>query len=605
MRVCGKLILLIVACLMVSCGAKEKRLNVIIIGIDTLRPDHMGCYGYQREVSPNIDELANRGVLFEDVVSQSPWTLPSFATALTSLYPTQHGAGSLETHSGGAYGTRLSTSFPPLAMMLLKRGYSTGAVINAPALAPELGVDRGFESYLTVPRWKKRRADETTRDVLAWIDANREGPFFMFAHYFDPHLDYEPPPPYDEAFDTGYTGTIGGVFTRETYGKMEDVLTRKDDPEAEREWDHVRALYDGEILFTDKAVGALLEGLEQRGLSDNTLIVLMGDHGEEFFDHGGFEHGHTLYDELIKVPLMFSLPGRLPEGKRIEDQVRTLDLLPTVLDILGIRAWTHLEGVSLMPLITGKGELEHGGAHLLPAGFAYTECMLYGTEKKSVTAYPWKLIYDTVTREECLFDLAHDPKELKNVVSEDPATRDLLEEVLFKTMMSVSETWYVEIAGSGEPHVFDVAVSVPNRPISGNIKMRLFMDRDGHIVDEESLPLTEATEDIIRLQGLELGGTMTIAFKATPRMVPVKFDFRIDGQPAKNVTYLGEGLAAPDSMPFKQKGGRFVSSEGIPQSRPQPPYILVWHAGTGFEPGERVELGDDTKQQLKALGYIQ
>jgi arylsulfatase A-like enzyme len=605
MRGLPKLVMLAFACLLVSCGAEQQRLNVILIGVDTLRRDHLGCYGYQRETSPNIDRLARRSVLFEDAVSASPWTLPSFATALTSLYPTQHGAGSLETHSGGAYGTRMSTSFPPLAMMLLKQGYSTGAVINAPALAPELGVERGFESYLAVPRWKRRRADETTRDVLKWIDENREGPFFMFAHYFDPHLDYEPPPPYDQAFDTGYTGSIGSVFTRETYGKMEDVLTRKDDPQAEREWDRVRALYDGEILFTDKAVGDLIDGLEERGLTGNTLIVLMGDHGEEFFDHGGFEHGHTLYDELIKVPLMFSLPGRLPEGKRIADQVRILDLLPTVLDVLGIRAWTHLEGVSLMPLMTGEGKLEQGGGHLLPPEFAYTECMLYGTEKKSITAYPWKLVYDTVTEDEQIFNLAGDPGEQTNMVANDAAPRRMLEEVLFKTMMGVSETWYVEIAGGRDSHTFDIAVGTQGKPINGNITNCRFMDAEGHFIDNDRLPITEAASDLVRLEGLEVEGIMTMAFKATPRMVPVKFDFRIDGRSAIGATYLGERLSAPERMPFEQKGGRAMISEGAPRQRPKPPYIIVWQSSPNFEPGEQVELGEDTKRELKALGYIQ
>ena len=605
MRVLGKIVFVIFGCLLISCGAREQRLNIMIIGVDTLRRDHLSCYGYERETTPNIDRLAATSVLFEDAVSQSPWTLPSFATLFTSLYPTQHGAGDLRSHGAGSYGTRMSTSFPPLAMMLLKKGYSTGAVVNAPALAPELGVDRGFEFYSTAPRWNRRLADKTTQDALEWIDGNSENAFFIFVHYFDPHLDYEPPPPYDTHFDPGYTGSIDGAFTRETYYKMEEMLSRENDPQAATEWDHIRALYDGEILFTDKAIGDLLEGIDERGLRGNTLIVFMSDHGEEFFDHKGFEHGHTLYDELIKVPLMFSLPGSLPEGRRIGQQVRILDVVPTVLEILGIRPWTHLEGASLMPLITGKRDVEPGGASLLPSRFAYSESMLYGTEKKSLTAYPWKYVYDTVTEEELLFDLAGDPEEQVNLISVSDDTGELMREVLLKTVFTIDETWYLEVAGGKEAHTFDIKVSVPNRPINGTIRMRKFIDSEGHFVDEERLPLTESTDEAIRLEGIELGGTLTLAFKAGPKMVPIKFDVKMDGEPAETVTYLGEKLLQPETIPFSEIAGRFKDTEGIPMERPDPPYILVWHAGRRFEPGITVELGDDTKRQLKALGYIQ
>lgn len=605
MRSLARWTAVILACLVVSCGFEEQKLNVMIIGVDTLRRDHLGCYGYERPTSPNIDALAGRSVLFEDAVSQSPWTLPSFATMLTSLYPTQHGAGDLHSHGAGSYGTRMGTSFPPLPMMLLKKGYSTGAVINAPALAPELGVDRGFEFYSTTRRWNRRRADRTTMDALRWIDENSENPFFMFVHYFDPHLDYEPPAPYDTIFDPDYTGSIGSVFAREDYFKMQNILHSEGDPHAQAEWKHIRALYDGEILFTDKAVGDLLEGLEERGLAKNTLVVFLSDHGEEFFDHKGFEHGHTHYDELIKVPLMFSLPGRLPENTRIERQVRILDVVPTILDVLGIRPWTHLEGASLMPLISGEGEPSTGGASLLPAQFAYSESMLYGTEKKCITAFPWKFIYDTITEERMLFNLAQDPGEHDNMIGEDSETEGLFNELIIKTLLSLSDTWYLEVAGGRDSHIFDISVTVPDRPINGKFTMHTFLDRDGHLIDGDRLPVVQADNNAIRLENLELGGLVTLAFNTAPGMVPVGFDFAIDGKPAREITYLGGDLVQPDAMPFKQRGGRSSPSAGEPSTRPEPPYVLLWRPGTKFEPGAQVELGDDTKRQLKALGYIQ
>jgi arylsulfatase A-like enzyme len=594
----------VLACLAVSCGSGSKQFNVVIIGVDTLRRDHLGCYGYERGVSPNIDRLASQGVLFEDAVSQSPWTLPSFATILTSLYPSQHGAGFLEP-GAGAYGNRMRTSFPPLAMVLLKHGYSTGAIINAPALAPEFGVDRGFEYYDTTPRWDDRTADRTTSDALAWIDKNSGNRFFMFVHYFDPHVPYSPPAPYDTIYDPGYSGRIGDSFERDTYIRMQEALSREYDPNFKADWDHIKALYDGEIAFTDKAVGDLIKGLEDRGLRGNTLVVFLSDHGEEFFDHKGFEHGHTLYDELIRVPLIFSLPGTVPEKVRIAEQVRHLDVMPTVLDILGIRPTTHLEGVSLKPLMNGEGSVETGAASLLPQKLAFSESMLYGTEKKSIAAYPWKLIYDTVTEERMLFNLAHDPGEHNNLIAEEPDVRAALEEVLFKALFGVSETWYVELAGGAGGHRFDVSLSASERPISGKFKMYKLFDSAGRLMGEDRMRLTEASDNVLRLDGLDLKGTVTLAFKATPKLVPLEIDLRIDGEPATDRTFLGESLSSPKTMPFKQRASREGPSKGAPGERPKPPYILIWHSLADYEVDTPVNLGDATKQKLKALGYIQ
>ncbi|MFH1312553.1 MAG: sulfatase [Candidatus Eisenbacteria bacterium] len=605
MRTCVRLTLLLCVCLALSCGqTSERKLNLLIIAVDTLRPDHLGCYGYERNTSPNIDGLAAGGVLFESAVSQSPWTLPSFATTLTSLYPTQHGAGFIEP-GVGSYGRRMRTVFPPLAMVLLKHGYATGAIINAPALAVEFGVDRGFEFYDTTPRWVARIADGTTADALKWLDENKDVPFFAFVHYFDPHLDYEPPAPYDTLFDPGYRGRIGKIFDRETYESLKVGLSREGDPAADADWNHVRALYDGEIAFTDVAVGDLLKGIEERGLKDNTLIVLLGDHGEEFFEHRGFEHGHTLFDELIKVPLIFSLPGVVPENTKVGEQVRLLDVMPTILDILGITATTHLEGVSLEPLITGRGEAEPSKVGLLPPKFAYSESMLYGAEKKSLTAYPWKLIYNTVTGEEMLLNLAADPGEHHDVLAGEIDTRKLMENVLFGTLFTISESWFVEISGGGESHTFDFSVKAQQKPFVGSIQMAKILDLDGNPVDSERAKLKKVSSYALKIEGLELKGTVRLAFKANPKRASLTFDCRIDGEPATGMTFTGPTLSPASEMPFTEKPTKQAVPPGPPQSKPQAPYILIWRSGDDLQPDTPVKLSEDTKQRLRALGYIQ
>jgi arylsulfatase A-like enzyme len=610
MKLVGRLIAIVLLaglCLSISCGTEHRQLNLVIIGVDTLRRDHLGCYGYELETSPNIDLLASRGVIFEDVVAQSPWTLPSFATVFTSLYPTQHNAGFLEPGSG-PFGNRMRTAFPPLAMILLKQGYSTGAIINAPALAPEFGVDRGFEFYDTTPRWDQRRADIVTQDALSWIDENRESPFFIFVHYFDPHLTYEPLAPYDTIFDPDYVGKLGSVFGRETYFGMQEALSVEGDPVVEADWNHIRALYDGEIAFTDEAVGDLLEGLDERGLSESSLVVFLSDHGEEFFDHKGFEHGHTLYDELIKIPLIFSLPGVVPEGVRVSQQVRLLDVLPTVLDLMGITRNTHMEGSSLWSMMTNEGLVEDTRVALLPQQFAYSESMLYGTEKKSVTAYPWKLIYDTVSEDQMLFNLTQDPGEHENLVERHSETHAVFEDVLFKTLFGISETWYIEIDAGGQPHNFYMQLSVPAKPVSGNFRMYRFFDSDGHLVHSDRLVLKQSdthVNRILTLDGLELKGKLTLALKVAPKRVPLTFDLRIDGEHAADRTFLGEGLTNPEGIPFTHKARRRGVGRGTPAARPQPPYFVVWHAGAEYEIDTPVKLGEDTELQLRALGYIQ
>ena len=470
-----RLLFIALVAAVLACGARDRPVNVLIIGVDTLRPDHLGCYGYGRNTSPTVDRIAAEGVLFENAISQSPWTLPSFSSVFTSLYPSQHGAMSAVS--------RMRESFPTLGTILQEHGYATGAVVNATVLRPEYGVNRGFD-YYDPPPPQGRRADGATRAALEWIGNHRDRPFMMFAHYFDPHEPYAPLAPYDKLFDTGYAGRIGNAFVLHDY--FPNVVGMDFDDLAsleESDWNHIRALYDGEIAFTDKAISELLEGLGDLGVLDNTLIVFLSDHGEEFFEHQGFGHGHTLFGEVIRVPLIFSLPRRLPPGLRIPRQVRLVDVMPTVLDLLGIRTDTHLEGVSLVPLLTGAGDLRPAPGTLFRPGAAYSEGMLQGTERKGITTHPWKLIYDLRTRDEMLFNLEQDPAEQDDVITQRPDALALVENMMFKALFEMTDTWYVEMAGAGEHHSFDVMITSERGPAIGNIRLFKFLDPSGRIVD--------------------------------------------------------------------------------------------------------------------------
>ena len=580
-----------------GCERETPRLNVLIIGVDTLCPDHLGCYGYGRGTSPEIDALASRGVLFENVISHSPWTLPSFATVFTSLYPTQHGASALNS--------QLRTDHPTLAMMLLKRGYSTAAIINAPFLRPEFKLDRGFEFYDYKPPFADRLADGTTTDALAWIDGHMGEPFFMFVHYFDPHLPYRPPPPYDTRFYPDYAGDLTASFDLNLFPRARATNFETMKSLTAEDWDYIRALYDGEIAFTDRAVGRLIAGLDERGLTDNTLIVFLSDHGEEFFEHQGFEHGHTLYDELIKVPLIVSLPGRVPERARVTEHARLVDIAPTILDFLGIDCADHLEGVSLKPMIDG-GETCGGGRGLLPAGIGFSESMLYGTERKCVVAYPWKCIYDIVSGEHLLFNLNADPDENENLADTNPEALGAVRELLAKTVFGISETWYIELAGGGEEHVFDLKINSRAGPKTGSVYIARAFDSEGHMLEIASLGGSGFSSGGISVRGLKLSGKVTLAFKVEPERTPLKVDLRLDGEATADVIYLGTAMDSPSSVPFTidRRKGESVPA-GLPGERREGPYFLIWRSGKSLGEPTVFELGETIENELRSVGYLQ
>lgn len=596
-----KLLLTVLCLLALSCGGDQRPLNVVIIAVDTLRPDHLGCYGYRRDTSPAIDKLADQSALFENAVSQSPWTLPSFGSIFTSLYPSQHGAMSAVS--------KMRESFPTLATILSDRGYATGAIVNASVLKPEYGMNRGFEYYDPTPL-RGRLADGTTRDALAWIDENLDRPFLLFAHYFDPHEPYAPPPPYSTRYRGAYDGPIGEEFVLHDHfpqvqGVDFDDLKRL----SGADWDQIRALYDGEIAFTDSQIGLLLEGLSERGLAENTLVIFLADHGEEFYEHGGFGHGHALYDEVIHVPLMVRLPGSVPEGKRIDRQVRMIDVMPTILDFLDIEIGNHMEGVSLASMLGGAGKInasepETSAGAIFAADVAYSEGLLHGPERKCVSRGPWKLIYDLSSRGSTVFDRERDPAEMHDIANEDPSVINPLAGLMVKALLRTYPTWFVEMASERE--VFDLRMTADRGPGVGHVQMAVALDEAGSPVDAfKGLEVSS--------HGLEVSApvppdrSVTLAFQvAGPPRLPLEFRVKLDGEDAGGHTFLGDSLENPPAMPFAlELRGTEARSGSSPRPRPSSPYVLIWHTLPVFKGKSAMKLNESTRRELKALGYIQ
>jgi len=595
--------IILVAALSLSCGREPAPLNVVFIGLDTVRSDHLGCYGYGRDTSPAIDRLASEGTLFEYAVSHSPWTLPSFASAFTSLYPTQHGAGFLRSSMG--------RRFPTLGTVLTNNGYATGAIVNTAALNPVFGIDRGFAHYDVTPITAGRVADGTTRAALEWIDAQGESPFFIFVHYYDPHLPFTPPAPYDTIFDPEYAGPLGNSFDPEFLmtDRMKGFARMNAFPGRDKE--HIVALYDGEIAFADQAIGDLLEGLDSRGLRENSVVVFMSDHGEEFFDHGGFAHGHTLYEELLRVPLIFRLPGRIPDGARVPGMVRLIDIMPTLLSLLGIDADASMEGRDLGALFRGEAAAEPAPAGALLKQEALSEALLYGPEQKSITAFPYKLIMNMASRTEMLFNLDRDAAEAENLIAPEAAAAVPVEyhdlgERLYGTLLRASDTWYVQVEPGGAGHMLEMTVTAGGAQSQGEITLHKIFGSSGRFLQDSQIGLSRESASHLRLVGFSLDDSFILAFKVEPVRAFVEFDLRIDGKPATGITYVGEGMSHPDEMPFERRGGRIgAGAQGKPASHPGAPYFMVWHAGQDCQGRRPVKLDRDVKQELRSLGYIQ
>ena len=320
-----------------------RRPNVVWVSIDTLRADFLGCYGHDRETTPHLDRWAARGTRFERVLAPSAWTLPSLVTALTSSMPHEHGV----VHVDRA----LSAAATTLPERLGAAGWTTAAFVGGTFTDSTWGFDQGFDRYddlgmvvsdadrtvdptdlskMDEGAHRRITSQELTDKAIAWLRDHRNRRFFLWVHYFDPHADY-----------LAHAGTSERFPARELPAERHSML----DPEPERTRAE-RALYEGEIAFTEAHVDRLLEELHDSGLLEHTVVVLFSDHGEEFFERMGRGHGHSLFDEVLRVPMLWIAPGRIPAGA-VRPHAGLEDLVPTLLDLCGLPTSDELAGDAL------------------------------------------------------------------------------------------------------------------------------------------------------------------------------------------------------------------------------------------------------------------
>ncbi len=324
---------------------KAAPVHVILISVDTLRADHLGCYGYSRDTSAHIDALAADGVRFARAYASSPWTLPSHV----SLFTSQHGAQHQVYHDD----ERMDPSLVTLAELFHARGFACAAFTGGGFVSPAYGFAKGFESYDVGAGgvFHQDSAQRVASAALDWIDRHKDRDFFLFIHTYQPHSPYACPPPYKFMY-LDDDSLFGHADLFNHLGGKENLYRPL--PEAERQ--NLIDLYDGEIRYVDDLLmGPLMSRLKSQGMYDRSFLVFMSDHGEEFFDHGAWGHGQSLYDELLKVPLIIKFPNSTYAGGEPGTIVSLVDVMPTLLDEMG---WENprltLAGRSLLPILQGK-----------------------------------------------------------------------------------------------------------------------------------------------------------------------------------------------------------------------------------------------------------
>jgi arylsulfatase A-like enzyme len=315
-----------------------------VLLIDTLRASKLRAYNPESRVrTPVIDRIVERGVIFEQSQSPENWTKPSCASVLTGLTPMTHGAKTDDA--------RLSDGVEMVSEVFDHAGFATGSFIANGYVSEHFGFDQGWDEYHNYIRdGGSTEGEDVFQQAGNFIEAHKDERFFVYVQTIDPHVPYDPPDEYLRMYDTSeYSGV---VTPRQTADLLEqakrDAITFG---AADRR--RLEALHDGEISYHDHYLGEFVERLTQLGVADDTLLVVVADHGEEFNEHGSWGHGHSIFQELLNVPLMFYMPGRLPEGRRVSHTVSTINVAQTVLDLAGVQGLSRAEGRSLVPDLLG------------------------------------------------------------------------------------------------------------------------------------------------------------------------------------------------------------------------------------------------------------
>jgi arylsulfatase A-like enzyme len=415
---------------------QERPRCVILVSLDTLRPDHLGCYGYSRDTSPFIDRLAEDSVLFENSFATSPWTLPSHVSLLTALNCINHQVYQSDE--------KMDPSILTVADFLREKGYFTSAFTGGGYVSAKYGFSKGFDSYHMRGRIQSSDSAEIiSKAALNWIERHRDRNFFLFLHTYQIHNPYSSPPPFNKMFLEE-----DALYDRIDMGPLGFNHEKRYLPVSSEMKENIIALYDGEIRYTDEVfVRTLVEKLKDLGLYSDSLIILTSDHGEEFFEHGAWLHTHSVYNETINIPLMIKYPGFEHAGTRVKSYSRLIDIMPTILDELNIEhRGVFMDGRSLEELIGPNKKRGSSQERIFLSELAYNASRNRLPKRIAMNRNLSKLIINDDFPPEFLafyiyppphlsrieaYDLKSDPHESRDLSTTSPEfTRQLLEYVM-------------------------------------------------------------------------------------------------------------------------------------------------------------------------------
>jgi len=416
---------------------KYKDYNVILVSFDALQAAHVGSLGYKRNVTPTIDAMAKEGFNFTNTISTASWTVPASMTWFTGVYPSENRLTNKFSVFNPPAGNKLSNlkelspELVTLAEVLKENGYATGGFTGNAGVSGFFGYGQGFDQYF-FEKGKFGSMGVSIPKALDWLKGNGEKKFFMFLHGYDCHGQGIPEGGFDFRFvDKGYDKKFSGS-KEEQEALREEGLEKGFTTLRDEDVKFWRAIYDEKIQRTDALFKKFLTEYEKMGLMDKTIFVLTSDHGTEFHEHKRFDHGFSIYDELIHVPLVIKLP-KLKAGKVVSDQISSIDVMPTILDLLDVRLSEKLKkqmrGASLVPALKGKTVTKDV--------YSETDYRQYTYKRSLITKEGWKFIYTLENRSRELYNLKKDPRELKNLVEQEPKRAYELEQQLFAHFKSI------------------------------------------------------------------------------------------------------------------------------------------------------------------------
>jgi len=561
---------------------QRRHKNILLIGIDTLRADAISPYDESTGHTPSIESLAQRSVVFDRAWSQAPWTLPSFASIITGEYPSWLDATGFSEHipiSATTVGERLG----PL-------GYATFTACSNGWLGNE---DSGFEQGMD-GLWYRHNAEAPViaARALDFLNRSRDRDWFCFLHFIDPHCPYDPPDDLAEMYHVpGYTGEFTDAFC-DCAGWPPAEIERPPDSDIAQ----MRRLYDGEVAGLDRVLGGIFDYLDENGLIEDTLIIFCSDHGEEFYEHGGFEHGHTQYEELTRMPLIVSGPG-FDTGTRFGHPVCNLDIVPTILDYAGLSVPDDLPGLSLIDYVS---ETVNGDDYR----------MIFGEETggsirlKFAVDWPWKCLVDYLTGETALFDLENDPGEHFDISAENPDIVTRMSEAIAENLHTLRSVIVLSFVGNVDEGTFTFKGSIEVPGGINQVKAYTMFESDTWSQDAESISF-EITAD-----GTVAGSTKSLVIFPSADAETVNLSIEPDILTWTDRLYP-YGTTDPESI---NEASVNIYDFPTPANYPENPEMLPSSVYLLCIPGDpdayresdltTAELSDQVTEELRALGYI-